>query len=92
MKYSNDYTAAGTTLQAQKAGQEGEAQLQLQAFEAINEMVRSASADTLQTVQQLIPVVLSRLGSTFQPPSGSVPSQERLSDLQVPNPCLYIFL
>ncbi|KAK9809817.1 hypothetical protein WJX73_009625 [Symbiochloris irregularis] len=70
---------------ALKAGAEGEAQLQLQAFEAINEFVRSASADTLVTVQQLTPIILSRLHQTL-PQQGQAPlanmSPERLSDLQ----------
>ena len=70
--------------QAQKAGNEGEPQLQLQAFEAINEMVRSASENTLPVVQQLIPIMLQRLQGTLQGISStSAPPPERQSDLQV---------
>ena len=68
-------------LQAEKAGADSEPQLQLQAFEAFNEMVRSAAADTLPTVQQLIPVMLKSLTATLQ--AGPSTSMERQSDLQV---------
>ena len=45
--------------------QEG-ARLQLQAFEAINEVVRSASPDTLPLVGQLIQALLDKLASTLR--------------------------
>lgn len=77
-------------MQAQRAGQEGEAQLQLQAFEAINEMVRYASQDTLPVVQQLVLVILQRLAQTVQPAATQAVSQERLSDLQVCNPAFFL--
>ena len=64
-------------LQAEKAGQEGEQQLQLHAFEAINELVRSAAGDTLPLVAQLLPLALQKLASTFQP------TQQRTGDIQV---------
>ena len=64
-------------MQAEKAGQEGESQLQLHAFEAINELVRSAAADTLPVAAQLLPLILQKLAATFQP------SDQRLGDLQV---------
>ena len=72
--------------QAHKAGEAGEPQLQLQAFEAVNEMVRSAPTDSLLTVQQLIPAILQRLQATLPPlghSQGSSAGPDRQSDLQV---------
>ena len=63
--------------QAEKAGQEGEQQLQLHAFEAINELVRSAAGDTLPVVAQLLPLALQKLAASFQP------SDQRTGDIQV---------
>lgn len=71
-------------MQAQRQGEPAEvARLQAQAFEAINDAVRSASADTLPLVAQLIPLMLSKLGSTFQAPVNSADERERQSELQV---------
>ena len=71
-------------MQAQRQGEPQEvARLQAQAFEAINDAVRSASADTLPLVAQLIPLMLSKLGSTFQAPANSADERERQSELQV---------
>lgn len=73
-------------MQAQRQGEAQEvARLQAQAFEAINDAVRSASADTLPLVAQLIPLMLSKLGSTFQAPANSADERERQSELQVQN-------
>lgn len=73
-------------MQAQRQGEPQEvARLQAQAFEAINDAVRSASADTLPLVAQLIPLMLSKLGSTFQAPANSAEERERQSELQVPS-------
>ena len=80
------YATVTWGMQAQKAGNDGESQLQLQAFEAINEMVRNASGDTLPTVQHILPVMLNRLGATLAASSASALPQERQSDLQVPLP------
>lgn len=65
------------TMQAEKAGQEGEQQLQLHAFEAINDLVRSAAGDTLPVVAQLLPLALQKLTASFQP------TAERAGDIQV---------
>ena len=59
------------------------ARLQAQAFEAINDSVRSASTDTLPLVAQLVPLMLTKLGSTMQTPITSVDEHERQSELQV---------
>lgn len=55
--------------------------LQTQAFEAINELVRSASNDTLPLVGHLIPVVLQRLALTMS--SANAHGTENPGDLQV---------
>ena len=70
--------------QAQRQGSEQEvARLQAQAFEAINDSVRSASTDTLPLVAHLVPLMLTKLGSTMQTPITSVDEHERQSELQV---------
>ena len=56
--------------------------LQQSAFEAINEMVRSASADTISLVGHLIPVILQQLAVALDPAQAS--TQNSPSDLQVP--------
>lgn len=55
--------------------------LQTQAFEAINEMVRSASTDTLPLVGHLIPVVLERIAATMDPAAAG--GKDKPGDLQV---------
>ena len=62
--------------------QEG-SRLQLQAFEAINEVVRSASSDTLPLVGQLIQALLDKLGSTLRMQVTSSETREHQNDLQV---------
>ena len=62
--------------------QEG-SRLQLQAFEAINEVVRSASTDTLPLVGQLIPALLDKLASTLRMQVNSTEAKEHQSELQV---------
>lgn len=62
--------------------QEG-SRLQLQAFEAINEVVRSASSDTLPLVGQLIQALLDKLASTFRMQIISTEAREHQNDLQV---------
>ena len=62
--------------------QEG-SRLQLQAFEAINEVVRSASSDTLPLVGQLIQALLDKLASTFRMQIASSEAREHQNDLQV---------
>ncbi|KAA6429581.1 MAG: Importin subunit beta-1 [Trebouxia sp. A1-2] len=61
--------------------QEG-ARLQLQAFEAINEVVRSASPDTLPLVGQLIQALLDKLASTLRMQVTSSEAKEHQKDLQ----------
>ncbi|EIE27283.1 ARM repeat-containing protein [Coccomyxa subellipsoidea C-169] len=72
----------GALLDARQGEPQEVARLQAQAFEAINDAVRSASADTLPLVAQLIPLMLSKLGSTFQAPANSADERERQSELQ----------
>jgi hypothetical protein len=55
--------------------------LQTQAFEAINEMVRSASSDTVPLVGHLIPVVLQKLATTMGAATST--SSDGPGDLQV---------
>ena len=57
--------------------------LQLQAFEAINEVVRTASPDTLPLVGQLIQALLEKLGSTSRMQVASSEAKEHQNDLQV---------
>ena len=54
--------------------------LQTQAFEAINEMVRSASSDTLPLVGHLVPVILQKIAATMDPAAAS--AKDRPGDLQ----------
>lgn len=69
--------------------QEG-ARLQLHAFEAINDVVRSASPDTLPLVSQLIPALLDKLGSTIRMQVSSIEAKEHQSEMQVGFPCMYM--
>ena len=55
----------------------------MQAFEAINEVVRYASADTLQMVVQLIPLMITKLNQTLSLQTTTADSKERQSELQV---------
>ena len=57
--------------------------LQLQAFEAINEVVRSASPDTLPLVGQLIQALLEKLASTLRMQVTTGEAKEHQKDLQV---------
>lgn len=81
----NTFTYAGG-VQGERAlqmdVQEG-SRLQLQAFEAINEVVRSASSDTLPLVGQLIQALLDKLASTFRMQITSTEAREHQNDLQV---------
>jgi importin subunit beta-1 len=56
--------------------------LQINVFEAINEMIRAASPDTMDTVAALIPVFLQELMKTFSMASSSAEARERQSELQ----------
>ena len=70
--------------------QEG-SRLQLQAFEAINEVVRSASTDTLPLVGQLVPALLDKLASTLRMQVSSTEAKEHQNDLQVHLACWQLF-
>lgn len=71
-------------MQAQRQGGEQEiARLQAQAFEAINDAVRSASTDTLPLVAQLIPLMLTKLAQTLGANITTAEDRERQSELQV---------
>ncbi|KAF8069441.1 KPNB1 [Scenedesmus sp. PABB004] len=56
--------------------------LAISAFEAINDMVRAASPDTLDTVGQLTPVFLAEINKTFAMPAGSGELREKQAELQ----------
>ena len=66
-------------------GPEG-TRLASQAFEAINEAVRSAAADTLPLVGQLIPLTLQKLNATMAMAAAAPDARERQSELQARPP------
>ena len=66
-------------------GPEG-TRLASQAFEAINEAVRSAAADTLPLVGQLIPLTLQKLNATMAMAAAAPDARERQSELQARHP------
>ncbi|KAK9860363.1 hypothetical protein WJX84_011194 [Apatococcus fuscideae] len=63
---------------------QAQARLQLQAFEAINEVVRGASDATQPLVGQLVPLMISKLQQTFQaaPPGAPADVRARQQELQ----------
>lgn len=62
-------------------GPEG-TRLASQAFEAINEAVRSTAADTLPLVAQLIPLTLQKLTGTLAMAAAAPDARERQSEMQ----------
>jgi importin subunit beta-1 len=58
------------------------AKVQISAYEAINEMVRSASRDTMDVVGQLVGVVLTELHKTFDMPAVSGEAKEKQAEVQ----------
>jgi len=58
------------------------AKVQISAFEAINDLVRSASRDTLEIVAQLITVVLGELHKKFDMPANTAETQEKQNEVQ----------
>jgi len=56
--------------------------LQISAFEAINDMVRAASPDTLDVVGQLTPVFLQEIVKTVAMQPGSGEQREKQAELQ----------
>lgn len=56
--------------------------VQIAAFEAINDLVRAASADTLPVVAQLIPIFLAEINRTFEMPVNSAEARDRQADVQ----------
>ena len=76
-------------VQGQRACEpQAQARLQLQAFEAINEVVRGASDATQPLVGHLVPLMLSKISNTFQaPPAGAhADARMRQQELQVQAP------
>ncbi len=67
---------------AQAARQGESTRLQAQAFEAINEVVRCASPDTLPMVGQLIPLMINKLNETLAQQPGNPEEVERQSEIQ----------
>ncbi len=74
------------TVQGQRACEpQAQSRLQLQAFEAINEVVRGASDATQPLIGQLVPLMLSKISQTFQTPPPGAPADARMrqQELQV---------
>ena len=71
----------GVQAQRPVEGPEG-TRLASQAFEAINEAVRSAAADTLPLVAQLIPLTLQKLTGTLAMAAAAPDARERQSEMQ----------
>lgn len=65
----------------------GGMRLQTAAFEAINELVRQATNDTLPLVVQLVPVFIQRLSSTLQTQPAGADASVRQSEVQA---CTYL--
>ena len=61
---------------------DAEMKLKMECYEALNEIIRGASTETLVTVHQLIPVVLQKLGSTFEAQVTSQDMLEKQTDQQ----------
>ena len=61
--------------------------MQTAAFEAINDVVRVATADTLPLVVQLIPLFISKLSSTLHLQAATAEATERQSEIQVRCAC-----
>ncbi len=58
------------------------AKLQIAAFEAINDMIRASSHDTLDIVAQLIPNFLAEISKTFAMNMQSAEAREKQAELQ----------
>eukprot|EP00879_Flechtneria_rotunda_P012371 GHRR01012918.1.p1 GENE.GHRR01012918.1~~GHRR01012918.1.p1 ORF type:complete len:702 (+),score=217.59 GHRR01012918.1:232-2106(+) len=71
-----------TTAQRHDPNQMDSTRLQISAFEAINDLVRAASPDTLDTVGQLTPVFLQEIVKTFGMAVGNGEQRERQAELQ----------
>eukprot|EP00195_Chlamydomonas_chlamydogama_P009742 CAMPEP_0202900576 /NCGR_PEP_ID=MMETSP1392-20130828/11916_1 /ASSEMBLY_ACC=CAM_ASM_000868 /TAXON_ID=225041 /ORGANISM="Chlamydomonas chlamydogama, Strain SAG 11-48b" /LENGTH=865 /DNA_ID=CAMNT_0049586993 /DNA_START=281 /DNA_END=2875 /DNA_ORIENTATION=+ len=67
---------------AQRHANYDHAKVQISAFEAINDLVRAASRDTLDIVAQLIQVVLPEIHKTFEMPAASAEARERQAEVQ----------
>mmetsp|Transcript_36758 Transcript_36758/g.92846 ORF Transcript_36758/g.92846 Transcript_36758/m.92846 type:complete len:881 (-) Transcript_36758:305-2947(-) len=67
---------------AQRHANYEHSKVQISAFEAINDLVRSASRDTLDVVAQLIMVVLPEIDKTFQLPATSAEAREKQAEVQ----------
>ena len=61
---------------------DAEMKLKVECYEALNDIIRGASTETLVTVHQLIPVVLQKLGSTFETQVTSQDMLEKQTDQQ----------
>lgn len=77
-------------LQAARPAEVNEqARLQTQAFEAINEVVRSSATDVVPMVVQLLPLFIGKLRESCQAQPQSAEAAERQSEIQVRVACLY---
>jgi hypothetical protein len=88
MRAPDDGSAGG---HAQAARQGEGTRLQAQAFEAINEVVRCASPDTLPMVGQLIPLMINKLNETLQAQAATSEALERQSEIQVCSDNVHMF-
>ncbi|GAX79827.1 hypothetical protein CEUSTIGMA_g7267.t1 [Chlamydomonas eustigma] len=75
-------TVAALLQCAQRHAHHDHAKVQISAFEAINDLVRSASPDTLEIVAQLIQVVLPEIHKTFDMPAVSSEARDKLAEVQ----------
>lgn len=71
-----------TTSQRHDPSHMDSTRLQISAFEAINDMVRAASPDTLDTVGQLTPVFLQEIVKTFNMTVSNGEQREKQAELQ----------
>lgn len=71
-----------STAQRHDPNQMDNTKLQISAFEAINDMVRAASPDTLDIVGQLTPVFLQEIGKTFGMAVTNGEQREKQAELQ----------
>ncbi|KAL6753595.1 ARM repeat-containing protein [Haematococcus lacustris] len=67
---------------AQRHASHEHSRVQISAFEAINDLVRAASRDTLDVVAQLIQVILAEIHKTFDLPATTSEACEKQAEVQ----------
>jgi importin subunit beta-1 len=71
-------------LQASERG-DAEQSLRMECYESLNEIIRASTPDTYPIVQQLIPLVMQKLGVTLEAlaaPGASAETKEKLGEVQ----------